>query len=135
MKAWSLVVAVLWLTAACSTSEVTPSASVTTVQPVWPQYFTLEWSAEPDAAGSARIAGYLSSNSKAFPARDIQILAQALDGSGSVIGQRIEWVPGVLPPSGRIYFMVAGLPPATAYRVDVWNWEFLQAPGGGPVIR
>jgi hypothetical protein len=134
MKTWSVVVALLSLTTACSTSELTPSASLTTTQPVWPQYFTLEWSVEPTAAGSARIAGYLSSNSKAFPASNIQILAQALDDSGAVIGERIEWVPGVLPPSGRIYFTVAGLPPAKTYQVNVWNWEFLQEPGGGPAI-
>ena len=135
MKPCSVLIAVLLLSTACSTSAVTPSASVSTTQPVWPQYFTLEWSPEPAGPGSSRIAGYLSSNSKAFPAANIQLLGQALDASGSVVGQRLAWVPGVLPPNGRIYFTIDGLPPADAYRVSVWNWEFLQGPDGGPSIR
>ena len=65
----------------------------------------------------------------------MQILAQALDGSGAVVGQRLEWVPGVLPPGGSLYFTVDALPPADAYRVSVWHWEFLQAPGGGRRLR
>ena len=125
-----IALAVLSVTA-CSTASTTPSASVTTLQPVWPSYFTLDWSLEPAEAGWQKIDGYVYSNSKAFPARNMQILAQALDESGSVIGQRLEWVPGVLPPGGWIYFTVGALPPANAYRVSVWHWEFQQMPGGG----
>ncbi len=130
-----LIGVVLLLGGACSTSSITPSASVTTLEPVWPQYFTLTWSNEPAVAGGRRITGYVYSNSKGFPARNMQVLTQAIDASGSVIGQRIDWVTGVLPPNNWLFFTVGALPPAEVYRLSVWHFEFLQAPGGGAVTR
>jgi len=115
---------VLLLGTACATTDVTPSASVTTLQPAWPQYFKLEWSAEP--AGSRPVTGYLS-NVSGVPADNVRILAQALDASGSVIGQRIAWVPGMLPAYDRVFIRVDGLPAANAYRLSVWNFEFRDA--------
>jgi hypothetical protein len=111
---------VLLLGSACSStsSSPTPSAAVTTAQPVWPRYFTLEWSAEPEAAGGQRIAGYVY-NTDGFAADRVQILAQALDASGSVIGQRLEWLSSVIPADGRAFFRVDHLPRASAYRVSV----------------
>src|SRR2546425_1086052 len=96
--ACSLMGIVLLLGGACATSSMVPSASVTTMQPVWPQYFKVEWVAEPP--GSGRIAGYLY-NTHGIPATNVQILAQALDASGSVIAQRIAWIPGVVPDEER----------------------------------
>lgn len=130
MNARGIIALIVLLASACSTELNTPSASVTTMEPVWPQYFTLDWSLEPAMAGWHKIDGYIYSNSKAFPAQNMQILAQALDASGAVVGQRLEWVPGVLPPGGWVYFTVGPLPPADAYRVSVWHWEFQQMPGG-----
>src|SRR5919198_477101 len=103
------LLAVAALGAACATASVTPSASVTTLQPAWPKYFRLEWSA--DGSGSRPVTGYLS-NVSGTPADNVRILAQALDASGSVIGQRIVWVPGMLPGYDRTYLRIDGLPAA-----------------------
>ena len=118
--ACSLMGIVLLLGGACATSSMVPSASVTTMQPVWPQYFKVEWVAEPP--GSGRIAGYLY-NTHGIPATNVQILAQALDASGSVIAQRIAWIPGVVPPYNRTFFRIDHLPAASAYRLSVWNFQ------------
>jgi hypothetical protein len=125
-SAWRLILALGLVATACSTTgEFAPSATVTTLQPVWPQYFTLDWSVEPESTGSRRITGYVY-NTNGRSAERIQILAQALDASGSVIGQQIAWVTNVVPPHGRDSFRVNRLPIAAAYRVSVWNFEFRQ---------
>jgi hypothetical protein len=132
MIARGLVALLVLFVSACATVSDTPSASVTTIEPVWPEYFTLRWSLTPANAGWQRIDGYVYNSSTSYPADRMQLLAQALDASGSVVGQRLEWVTSVVPPSGRSYFTVGALPPANVYRVSVWRWEFLQAGGSGP---
>ena len=117
----SLVALALLCVSACAESSVIPSASVTTADPVWPEYFTLEWSLRPADAGRQRIDGYVYNNSKGFPADRMQILAQALDRSGSVIAQRLEWITNIIPPSGRAYFTVGALPAANVYRDSIWH--------------
>lgn len=117
-----LIVVVFVLGSACSsTSAITPSASVTTTQPVWPRYFNVEWSVEREATDSRRISGYVYST-VGFSADRVQILAQALDASGAVVGQRLEWLTNVVPAEGRAFFRVDHLPPASSYRVSVWNY-------------
>ncbi len=59
----------------------------------------------------------------------VQLLAQALDASGNVIGQRLEWGPEVIPALGRVYFEIPKMPPAAQYRVTVWAYDRLK--GGG----
>lgn len=135
MIARGLTAVLVLFLSACATASVTPSSSVLTAEPVWPDYFTLEWSLQPVNTGWQRISGYVYNNSKAYPADRMQILAQALDGSGAVIGQRLEWVTSVVPPSGRSYFTVGALPPANVYRVSIWHWEFQQQGGAGPSVR
>lgn len=129
VSGWSVVALALLLGSACSGS-LSPSASVTTMEPAWPKYFKLDWTVEPALNGSQRITGYLY-NASGFPADSVQLLAQALDASGSVIGQRLQWVEGTVPGEGRVFFRIDGLPPANAYRVSVWNFELRQTPGGG----
>jgi hypothetical protein len=56
----------------------------------------------------------------------MQILAQGLDASGNIVGQKLAWVPGSVPPFNRAFFTVPGLPPAERYRVSVWAFDFVQ---------
>jgi hypothetical protein len=119
----ALIGVVLLLGGACTMTSVTPSASVTTLQPVWPQYFKVDWTVEPGVTGARRITGYVY-NTFGLPADDVQILAQALDASGAVIGQRLAWAPGWIPAYNRAVFRVDDLPTATSYSVSVWNIQF-----------
>ena len=80
----------------CSTAEVTPSASVTTLMPDAERWFKLSWETAPERDGSVRLRGYLE-NTYGEAAGKVQLLAQALDASGNVVAQRIEGGDRVFP--------------------------------------
>jgi hypothetical protein len=129
----TLVLARLGLIAAivgaCGTtsSHLTPSGSTTTLTPGWERYFTIDWTVEPEQGGGRRIRGYISSQYGEY-AEPVRILAQALDSSGAVVGQRIVWVPGGVNGFQRAYFEVPHLPAAANYRVSVWDYSLHQSP-------
>ena len=125
MAMWRWIVLLLLLVSctAAGAAGVQPSASVTTAVQGWEHWFRLEWTAQ--AKGDRReIDGYVY-NSYGRAAAHMQMLAQALDASGNVVAQKIEWVPGTVPALNRAYFRIPGLPPAHAYRVSVWAFDFV----------
>jgi hypothetical protein len=105
-------------------TALSPSASVTTAIQGWERHFRLDWTAQGPPSGRA-IDGYIYNNYGSH-ASNVQILAQALDGSGSLVGQQLAWVPGGVPPLSRSYFKVPALPAAASYRVSVWAYDWLQ---------
>ena len=112
----------------CTTSALTPSASVTTAVQGWERYFRLDWTGQAVPGGMA-IDGYIY-NTYGSSAANVRVLAQALDATDGVIAQRIEWVQGVVPNFSRSYFRVAALPPAAAYRVTVWSFDIIESDRG-----
>jgi hypothetical protein len=121
------VLVLLPLAAGCATAGagLTPSASVTTAVQGWENWLSLEWTAQAQPAGQ-EIVGYIYSH-RGTPIADVQLLAQGLDGSGAVVGQRIARVPGGVPGLQRSYFRISGLPPAERYRVTVWTFESVES--------
>jgi hypothetical protein len=117
-------------TAACAGTGASPplTMTATTLMSGWEQHFTIEWAADRGQNGSQRVTGYVYSKHGEY-APELRVLAQALDPSGAVIGQRIAFVPGGVAGFGRAYFEVPNLPVASAYRVSVWDYTWLQAPG------
>jgi hypothetical protein len=111
------------VTAGCAGSGLAPSASVTTAVQGWEHYFRLEWTPQAKRDG-VEIDGYLYNNYGA-PMGNVQVLAQAFDNSNNVVAQKLEWVPGIVPPFNRSYFRVPGLPPAPHYRVTVWAFDII----------
>jgi hypothetical protein len=113
---------------ACGTtsSYLTPSGSTTTLMAGWEYRFKIEWAVELEQGGARRLRGYVSSQHGGF-SDHVRLLAQALDPTGTVVGQRIEWVPRGVGGFGRRYFEVPHLPPADHYRVTVWDYTFHQA--------
>jgi hypothetical protein len=132
----AMAVVVLGMTAAgCATAETTPSATVTTLMPDSERWFRINWDVRPERAGeSRRLSGYVE-NTYGEAAARVQLLGQALDGSGAVVGQRLQWVHGVIPGFGRVYYEIPGMPPADHYRVTVWAYDRIQGRDGGFVIR
>lgn len=120
------------MTAACAhlgTGASPPlSSTATTLMYGWERYFTIEWAADADRNGARRVTGYVY-NQKGEYALDMRVLAQALDASGTVVGQRIAFVPGGVGGLGRVYFEVPNLPVASAYRVSVWDYTWAQGVG------
>jgi len=117
------------LIAACGTanSQVTPSASVSTLMPGWEQKFELDWQVNTELGGTQRIRGYLVSHygRSAYEAR---VLVRTVDVSGAVVGRRIVWVPGGVPGFGRSYFDVPHLSSADHYLVSVWDYSLGKEP-------
>ena len=114
--------------AACAGTGATPplTSTTTTLMSGWEKHFTLEWAASPGQNGSRRLNGYVHNRNGEF-AIQLRVLAQALDASGAVVGQRIEYVPGGVTGFARAYFEVPSMPSASDYRVSVWEYTWLQA--------
>lgn len=121
-----LVVAV----GACATPETTPSASLTTLEPAASRWFELEWSARPDESRARRVDGYIVNTYG--QAAQVQLLAQALDASGNVVDQKINYTLSTVPGFGRSYFDIGRLATADHYQVTVWTAYFLQGRRLGP---
>jgi len=98
-----------------------PSASVTTTVVGWEQWLSLEWS----VSGGQVIEGYVY-NKKGAPIDRVQVLGQGLDATGNIVHQKIEWVPGILPPLQRTYFRIPGMRSAERYRVSVWAFTVVE---------
>src|SRR5262249_28372582 len=114
----------------CATTDTQPSATVTSLVPEVERWFKVDWTAEPERDGARRLSGYVQSAVKE-PVNKVQLLAQALDGSGKVVAQRVEWVPETIPAYGRMYFDIPKMPPAADYRVTVWAFDRIKGGGGG----
>src|SRR4051812_41490882 len=85
-------VALAALLAGCAGSmgtSMSPSTSMTTAIQGWERYFRLDWTAQ-DHGGGRDIDGYVYNN-YGSPATKVQVLAQALDATGNVSGQKLAW--------------------------------------------
>ena len=131
-----ITAAALMLVAAggCATAETTPSATVTTLMPGYERFFRIGWEVRPDRDDTRRLSGYVE-NTYGEAVYRVQLLGQALDGSGGVVGQRLQWVMGAIPGFGRAYYEIPGMPPAEHYRVTVWAYDRIQGRDGGFVNR
>jgi hypothetical protein len=125
-----MAVAVLVLGAgACTTADITPSATVTTLMPDTERNFRVNWDVTSEANGSRRLSGWVE-NTYGEPAGRIQLLGQALDNSGALVGQRLWWLQQAIPGFGRAYYEIPGMPAADHYRVTVWAYERIQGKDG-----
>jgi len=130
-----IIAAALALVAAgCATPDTTPSATVTTLMPGSERFFRINWDVTPERGDTRRLSGYVE-NTYGEAAGRVQLLGQALDNSGTVVGQRLQWVHGAIPGFGRVYYEIPGMPTAEHYRVTVWAFERIQGRDGGFVIR
>jgi hypothetical protein len=119
----ALVIASSMLLANCATAAITPSATVTTLSPDAERLFRISWETTPEHDGThVRLRGYLD-NLYGETAARVQLLAQALDTSGNVVDQKIEWVPGTVSSFGRVYYEILGMQQANQYRVTVWAFD------------
>jgi len=102
-------------------------------QPGWERWFKLDWEAA-EWKGRPVVQGYLY-NASPKTIGEVQLLVDALDANGSVLAQKVNWVPGSqMEPFSRRYFVadaplvqIAPQTPAQ-YRVRVYSYSELQAP-------
>ena len=127
MRFAALLLLVTTLAAGCAGatgSGVVPSATTTTAIVGWESWVRIDWTAQPNPGGND-IVGYVTSH-RGHTLINVRVLAQGLDASGNVVGQKIEWVPSAVPAMQRTYFRVPGLPPAARYRVSVWTFDTVE---------
>jgi len=118
-----LGIAVGLLLVSCTTSAITPSATVTTLVPGAERWFRLTWEPVAESDGArVRLRGYLE-NTYGEAVGRVQLLAQALDSSGNVVDQQIAWVPGAVPAFDRVYYEIPNMLAANQYRVTIWAYE------------
>ena len=94
------------------------------------RYLKLDWKTAPAGPHTA-VWGHVY-NDFGLPARDIQLLVQALDDGGQPVAQTVAWVPYVLAPGTTGYFE-ARVPAAVNYRVSVasFSWAYPDDPDFG----
>jgi hypothetical protein len=69
----------------------------------------------PSQDGTNRLYGRITSHWGQY-ASPFRVFGMVVDSSGKVVAQRIEW-------------MLGGVPVAPSYRVTVWDYTILEAPG------
>jgi ABC-type glycerol-3-phosphate transport system substrate-binding protein len=124
-----LISLIVTMGAACASTGATPprSMTTTTLMAGWEHHFTVEWAAAEQNPNARKVSGYVYNQNGEF-ATSLRVLAQALDPTGAVVGQRVAYVPGGVGGFGRAYFIVPDLPVADNYRVSVWDYTWFQAP-------
>jgi hypothetical protein len=104
-----------------------PAAPLAPLVLGWEQYFKLDWKADT-LKGQPVVWGHIL-NDWGMPARSIQLLVEGLDQSGQVTSQRVAWLGTDLTPGTRAYFEVRTPSAASAYRVQVFAFEWIQGAG------
>src|SRR5262245_56740151 len=122
------MVAAALLTQACTggTPVVAPSDPSYGVYG-YDDYFKLDW--QPDERrGKPLVSGY-AGNQWGFPARNVRLRVDALDGAGNVKATYIGYVNGVVIPGSRVYFEVPVPERAPGYRVRLLSFDPVRSEG------
>jgi len=127
---WVLLGVIAAAVAGCATgsNSLTNATEFDTLVPGWQSKFALEWNSEPAQDGTSRLYGRVASHFGQY-ASPFRVLGMAVDSSGKVIGQRIEWVQGGVPGFSQVSFKIDHLVAAASYRVTVWDYTFIEARG------
>ncbi len=126
----ALLISLVVMTAvACASSGATPppGTGYNTLMSGWEHHFSIDWTAADQSPSTRKVSGYVYNQNGEF-ATSLRVLAQAVDATGTVVSQRIAYVPGGVGGFGRAYFIVPDLPVADNYRVSVWDYTWFQAP-------
>jgi hypothetical protein len=127
MRLGLLMTAMVTMSAGCAPYGGTPFTT-TTLMSGWEHHFSIDWATAEQGQNSRKVWGYVYNHNGEF-AINLRVLAQAIDPAGAVVGNQIAYLPGGVGGGGRAYFEVPNLPVAPNYRVSVWDYTWLQAPG------
>ena len=122
------VIALVVSACAITGNSLTGPTQYDSLSPGWQSKFSVDWKVAPSQDGTNRLYGRVTSHWGQY-ASPFRVLGMAMDSSGKVVAQRIEWVPGGVPGFTSVYFEIDRLPVASSYRVTVWDYTILEAPG------
>ena len=114
--------------ACVSTESAPPRSTYNTLMAGWEHHFSFEWAAADQSLSSRKISGYVYNHNGEY-AISLRVLAQAVDSTGAVLGQRVAYVSGGVGGFGRAYFEVPNLPGDPSYWVSVWDNTWFQSDG------
>lgn len=126
---WPMVVAVLALSQGCgqATWQGQTDGRMEPLVVGWEQIFKLDWQSG-DLRERPMVWGYINNDSP-YAVTRIQLLVDALDDAGQVVGQRVGWVTGSMGAFSRRYFELPAPQAAARYRVRVFAFDRLESPG------
>ena len=122
------VIAVAVSACASMGNPLTGPTEFDSLMPGWESKFSVDWKVAPEPDGTNRLYGRVSSHWGQY-ASPFRVLGMAIDSSGKVVAQRIAWVQGGVPGFAQVYFEIDHLAVAPSYRVTVWDYTILEAPG------
>ena len=107
-----------------------PAGWTKTLEPMvvgWEQIFKLEWQVS-ERRGRPVLSGYVANHSP-YQVTHIQLLVDALDASGAIVGQEVSWAGGGgMGPFSRAYFEVpAPREAAATYRMSVFAFDRVES--------
>src|SRR5713101_1706815 len=128
---WVELALIAVVVSSCATGgdPLTSRTEYDTLVPGWESKFSIAWKSEPARDGTNRVYGRIASHYGQY-ASPFRVLGMAVDASGKVVAQRVEWVPGGVPGFTEVYFEIDHLVVAASYRVTVWDYTFIEARGG-----
>lgn len=91
----------------------------------------LEWAGAEDRRGRPVVSGYVYNQRAGAYATSVQLLVEALDASGQVVGSTGGFVLGDVPPSSRAYFETRAPAKAASYRVTIQSFSWRTYGAGG----
>ncbi|HEY7652350.1 MAG TPA: hypothetical protein VIG07_05975 [Methylomirabilota bacterium] len=91
----------------------------------------LEWAGSEDRRGRPLVSGYVYNQRAGSYAVSVQLLVEALDASGQVVGSTRGLVLGDVPPSNRSYFEIRAPAKAASYRVTIQSFSYRTYGTGG----
>src|SRR5215831_2822540 len=103
------------------------AAAANYTQETLDRYLRIDYQVEPSAAQPV-VSGYVYNMHPGLPADRLQLVIDATDASGKVVGSSTTWILGGAPVGSRGYFS-ASVVPAASYRVQVLFLDW--GKGGG----
>jgi hypothetical protein len=86
----------------------------------WDEFFQLDWRVS-ERQGQPVLVGHVRSIWK-DGARWMQLLVDRVDDQGTLLDQKLVWLPSAVPRGGQVPFEVR-VEPAARYRVAVYAYE------------
>jgi hypothetical protein len=91
----------------------------------------LEWAGAEDRRGRPLVSGYVYNQRAGSYATSVQLLVEAVDASGQVVGSTSGFVLGDVPPSSRAYFETRAPAKTASYRVTIQSFSWRTYGAGG----
>jgi hypothetical protein len=92
----------------------------------WERIFTVT-SDTVEHRGRPIVEGYVN-NTSPYDMAGVRVLVDSLDGSGRIVDQKINWLPGGVRGGGRLYFEVPVVK-ADRYQVRVFSYDRTESAG------